>query len=69
MHHDQGKLKPRALKRVFLGYLQGTKGYKVWLLDLEKCVIMRDVVFQEKKVFKDLKSEEEQGIKGNVEVG
>lgn len=35
VHQDQGKLKPRALKGVFLGYPQGTKGYKIWLLDTE----------------------------------
>ena len=52
VYQDQGKLKPRALKGVFLGYPQGTKGYKIWLLDIEKCVISRNVVFQEQKVFK-----------------
>ncbi|CAA7015031.1 unnamed protein product [Microthlaspi erraticum] len=69
VHHDQGKLKPRALKGVFLGYPQGTKGYRVWLLELEKCVISRNVVFHEEKVFKDLKSEEEHGVKNSVESG
>lgn len=57
VHQDQGKLKPRALKGVFLGYPQGTKGYKVWLLDEERCVVSRNVVFNEELVFKDLQSE------------
>lgn len=39
IHHDQGKLKPRALKGVFIGYPTGTKGFKIWLLTEEKCVI------------------------------
>ena len=54
VYQDQGKLKPRALKGVFLDYPQGTKGYKIWLLDTEKCVISRNVVFQEQKVFKQV---------------
>lgn len=33
VHLDQGKLKPRALKGIFIGYPTGTKGYKVWLVD------------------------------------
>ena len=45
VHQDQGKLKPRALKGVFLGYPQGTKGYKIWLLEEMKCVISRNVIF------------------------
>ncbi|CAA7041690.1 unnamed protein product [Microthlaspi erraticum] len=57
VHQDQGKLKPRALKGVFLGYPQGTKGYKIWLIEEEKCVTSRNVIFHEDLVFKDLKSE------------
>lgn len=54
---DQGKLKPRETKGVFLGYLTGTKGYKVWLLDGEKCVVSRNVKFNEALVYKDVKEE------------
>ena len=62
VHHDQGKLKPRALKGVFLGYPTGTKGYKIWLLDEEKCVISRNVIFQEEVVYKDLKGKSEEAV-------
>jgi hypothetical protein len=54
VHHDQGKLKPRAFKGVFLGYPARTKGYKIWLLDERKCVISRNVIFREDMVYKDL---------------
>jgi len=63
VHLDQGKLKPRALKGVFLGYPQGTKGYKVWLLDEEKCVISRNIVFNENQVYKDIRESSEQSVK------
>lgn len=39
VHLDQEKLKPRALKGVFIGYPAGVKGYKVWLLEERKVVI------------------------------
>lgn len=57
IHTDQGKLKPRAIKGIFTGYANGTKGYRVWLLDEERFAISRNVVFTEDVVFKDLKKE------------
>ncbi|KAK0588475.1 hypothetical protein LWI29_001474 [Acer saccharum] len=32
-HQSEGKLEPRSLKGVFLGYPLGVKGYRVWLRD------------------------------------
>ncbi|KAH9648891.1 hypothetical protein KPL70_025781 [Citrus sinensis] len=48
-HISQGKLAPRALKCVFIGYLEGTKGYKLWCTDLSplRCIVSRDVKFNE----------------------
>lgn len=53
-HTSQGRLNPRALRAIFLGYPIGVKGYKVWLLDKHKCATSRDVVFNELKFYKDV---------------
>ena len=54
VHSDEGKLVPRAKKGVLLGYPTGVKGYKVWLINEKKCVISRNVQFQENAVYKDI---------------
>ncbi|KAG8487019.1 hypothetical protein CXB51_020709 [Gossypium anomalum] len=46
-HVDNGKLEPRSIKYVFLGYKAGVKRYKLWCLENRKVVISRDVVFDE----------------------
>ena len=53
VHRREDKLDPRAVKGFFVGYPEGTKGYRVWLPEEERCTISRNVVFDEEKLYKD----------------
>ncbi|KAG8481120.1 hypothetical protein CXB51_025896 [Gossypium anomalum] len=53
-HIDNGKLEPRSIKYVFLGYKAGVKGYKLWCPENRKVVISRDVVFDETAMLPNL---------------
>ena len=50
---DNGKLKPRAIKCIFLGYKSSVKGYKLWNPQTKKVVIRRNVIFNESAMLHD----------------
>ncbi|KAG8473450.1 hypothetical protein CXB51_035780 [Gossypium anomalum] len=54
VHVNNGKLEPRSIKCVFLGYKAGVKGYKLWCPENRKVVISRDVVFDETAMLPNL---------------
>ena len=51
VHTVQAKMSHRAVKDIFMGYPQGTKGYRVWLPKSGKSTISRNVVFDEDKLY------------------
>lgn len=61
VHSVGEKITPRATKGIFIGYAQGTKGYRIWLLEDQKVTISKDVVFHEEQLYKDLTSKTSTG--------
>jgi len=48
-HSKQGKLDPRAIRCLFIGYPNKVNGYKLWSLNpnMPKTFVSRDVTFDE----------------------
>ncbi|CAB4286064.1 unnamed protein product [Prunus armeniaca] len=58
-HVRESKLDPRAKKALFMGFSNGTKGYRLWCLIEKKFVVSRDVTFDEAVVVSQNKHEGE----------
>lgn len=67
VHQVKEKTNSRAAKGIFVGNAQGTRGYRVWLIDEQKVVISKDVVFNEDQMFKDLEAEKSNSKKEHKE--
>ncbi|GKF06570.1 retrovirus-related pol polyprotein from transposon TNT 1-94, partial [Tanacetum coccineum] len=68
-HDKQGKLEPRAIKYVLLGYPEGVKGYRLYRLNDEspKIVTSRNMVFNESVMYKDTLKDSGVGADKSVE--
>lgn len=51
INQNQGKLKSRAVKCMFVAFTKGVKGFKMWHPIEKKSIINRDVTFGEKEMF------------------
>ena len=52
-HVDNGKLEPRAVKCMFIGYGSVVKGYKLWNFETKKSFMSRSVVSNESVMYTD----------------
>ncbi|GKD23462.1 retrotransposon protein, putative, ty1-copia subclass [Tanacetum coccineum] len=68
-HDKQGKLEPRVIKCVLLGYHEGVKRYRLYRLDDEspKIVTSRIMVFNESVMYKDTLKDSGVGADKSVE--
>ena len=57
-HLNNGKLEPKSMKCIFLGYKSNVKGYKLWCPKTKILVISRDVIFDETSMIKGLAPKE-----------
>lgn len=72
-HQVEGKLDPRATNCVMLGYSEGVKGYRLWVLGVKgiKIINSRDVKFNELDMpcLKNLVSQNKQTEEGESSTG
>lgn len=51
-HQSEGKLEPKAIKCVMLGYPEGVKEYKLWILGVPgiKIINSKNIIFNESEM-------------------
>jgi len=67
VHVNDGKLSPRAVKCMFLGYGSESTGYRMWCPDLMKVIQSRDVTFNETTMLSGMESTGTSDDAGNQE--
>ena len=55
--HKRTKLEAKSKKSIFVGYQEGTKGYKLWDPTERKVVISRNVTFDDSELMKSVDQE------------
>jgi len=53
---NNGKLAPRAIKCMFLGYAFESKGYRMWCPESKKVIQSKDVTFNETVMLSSVKN-------------
>ena len=53
---EWSRLDPKSQKLIFIGYSIGMKGYLLWDPYFQKCIISRNMIFNERSILKKPKS-------------
>jgi hypothetical protein len=64
-HVYNGKLEPRAVKCIFIGYGSGVNAYKLWNPETKRILMTRNVVFNEAVMFTDSETSADSDVSDN----
>ena len=64
---ERPKFDAKSSHCIFVGYQKGVKGFKLWDPKVNKVVISRDVIFDEKAMLQNTKKEEKQAPKKSLQ--